>query len=248
MLDVVGVTDVHRLMTVDRLLAGEDKEESGEKRDGPGVKRGPRVAKRLTASAFRWMKVRDRVWLARDFRGKFVRVEQTQVGWHVAYGRFSTDEPGEKPEMHRVYFGPDAEMAWGTAATYAQIGLSRSAVDAEAEWMEMPPTDKQAAALQRRGLAVPQTRWEAAELLTKPTPKQEDLLKRIFKANNIPYALLPETMDEANALLNAVLGQRLERQEFLVRYSMVLPHRWEMFRDVVQRHEEAKAVAEAIGV
>ena len=55
-------------------------------------------------------------------------------------------------------------------------------------------------------------------------------------------------MDEANALLNAVLGQRLERQEFLVRYSMVLPHRWEMFRDVVQRHEEAKVAAEAIGV
>ena len=114
--------------------------------------------------------------------------------------------------------------------------------------MDLPPTEKQVAALERRGLQVPQTRWEAAELLTKPTPKQEDLLKRIFKVHNIPYALLPETMDEANALLNAVLGQRLERQEFLVRYSMVLPHRWEMFRDVVQRHEEAKVAAEAIGV
>ncbi|ACV58117.1 DEAD/DEAH box helicase [Alicyclobacillus acidocaldarius] len=247
-LDVVGVTDVHRLMTVDRLLAGEDKEESGEKREGPGVKRGPRIAKRLTASAFRWARVRERVWLARDFKGNYVRVEQTQVGWHVAYGRFSTDELSEKPEMHRVYFGPDAEMAWGTAATYAQIGLARSAVGAEEEWMALPPTEKQVAALRRRGLAVPQTRWEAAELLTQPTPRQEELLKKIFRANNIPHALLPETMDEANALLNAVLGQRLGRQAFLVRYSMVLPHRWEIFRDVVQRHEEAKAAAEAIGI
>ncbi|MCL6548894.1 MAG: ATP-dependent helicase, partial [Alicyclobacillus sp.] len=122
--------------------------------------------------------------------------------------------------------GADSEMAWGCAATYAQLWLQPRAVAVDQDWMTLPPTPKQVEALQRRGLPVPQTRWEAAELVTLATPRQLEVLGKIFSAYKVPPHLMPDTLEEAAALLDAVIGTRMGRDEFLVQYSRVLPHRW----------------------
>ncbi|MBX5436758.1 MAG: DEAD/DEAH box helicase [Alicyclobacillaceae bacterium] len=235
-LDVVGVTAIHKLMTVDRLLA-EDQDAVSEANAKEDVAaRGKRVAKRLSAAAFRWLRVRDGVWLARDFRGRFVRVQQIDGVWHVAYGAWASEESNARrvaggdapvePKAETLYYGADSEMAWGCAATYAQLWLQPRAVAVDQDWMTLPPTPKQVEALQRRGLPVPQTRWEAAELVTLATPRQLEVLGKIFSAYKVPRHLLPDTLEEAAALLDAVIGKRMDRDEFLVQYSRVLPHRW----------------------
>ncbi|WP_051663457.1 DEAD/DEAH box helicase [Alicyclobacillus macrosporangiidus] len=239
-LDVVGVTELHRLMTVDRLLTGADEAATEAGMDGQ-VSTGGGAATTAPAGKFRWLCVRDGVWLARDFAGRYVRVERLLGDvWQVAAGSWASArenarraESGLEPVptgVDVVYQGVDAESAWGYAATYARVHLQRRAVEEGALWMDLPPTEKQVEALMRRGLLPPTTRWEAMAMLTLPTPRQMSVLRRVFAAMRMPDALLPDTMEEAAVLLDAVVRvQHGDRAAFLRSYARALPHRLKLF-------------------
>ncbi|WP_051663491.1 DEAD/DEAH box helicase [Alicyclobacillus macrosporangiidus] len=240
-LDVVGVTELHRLMTVDRLLTGADEAAPGAGLEGPVGIGGGGSSKVVPPTRFRWLQVRDSVWLARDFAGRFVRVERLPGDvWQVAAGSWASArenarraDSGLEPVpagVDVVYQGANAEMAWGYAATYARVHLQRRAVEEGALWMDLPPTEKQVEALMRRGLLPPTTRWEAMAMLTLPTPRQMSVLRRMFAEMRLQDALLPDTMDEAAVLLDeAARLRRGDRAAFLGSYARALPHRVKLF-------------------
>ncbi len=245
-LDVVGTSDVHKLITVDTLTAEhEEEEEAAKKLAKNGLKRESKNRlHKVSAAQYRWMRVQNNVWLGKDFDGNFVRVVNDKDQWLVATGVWSSYEKGnDNLYADVVYNGANSELAWGYAATYARINLAKSAVGIAERWMEDRPTEKQVNTLLRRGVPVPETRWEAAMALTKPTPKQHKTLFHFFERHQISMDWFPDTVEEAGAMIDVCVGAGwLDVRSILRGWEVVLPHRYKMVQ-ALQAGRENKSAA-----
>lgn len=252
-LDVVGVTNAHRLVTIDRLI--QEREEAREqatmskKPNSGGLGLSNRMHS-VDPARFNWLMLRDGVWMLRDFDGGMVRVTREGDTWRVVVGRYlsayqnrrrqAESQPIIEPMAQTVYVGPDSQMAWGFGSTYAHLNLKKSAVRVDEDWMIEPPSDKQREALLKRGVEVPNTKFEAMMELSKPSKKQADVIRNFLKRNHLSMNLLPALGDEAGDMMNVCssIGW-LNVPEILSEWQKVVPH---LFLNVESDQKQAEAV------
>ena len=170
-IDLVGSTTRHDLVTATSLFGIEATESTGSLLETVGQRRGlglpvvDELGHELVSipielfRRLRWVNLEDGRFVL-SLGNSSVILKPQPDGWTVI-----RQQPREMPRV--LARAVSLEWAQGIAEEEVRAEQAQLLVAPDAPWRKRPPSDKQVAALRRRKLAVPETRGEAADVLVR---------------------------------------------------------------------------------